>query len=128
MNIFDQYFEPSGPTPPVTSDPLKEMTAYQWEDKYSEHSPDDHQLWMRLFEMAEFNSGRELVSMLAYIRNIGAVLKPDQKYGYVIHPVIGPIGFKDREEYERERRPLMQFKGNVIHLLKLLAKEASGDA
>ncbi|CVK18486.1 hypothetical protein [Sporomusa sphaeroides] len=122
MGVFDKFFDAPEQVIPEPTDLLKEMTAYQWEDKYSEHSPGDHELWMRLFEMAEFNSGRELVSMLAYIRNIGAVLKPDQKYGYVIQPVIGEFGFKDREEYERERRPLMQYRGNLIHLLKLLAK------
>ena len=55
--------------------------------------------------------------MLMYIRNTGAVLIKSAQYGYRIEPVIGPQGWSSREEYDRERAPLLKYQREIVEML-----------
>ena len=93
---------------------LHSGTEYQ--DRYYEHHPSDSDLWRKLFQMAD-RIGEPLASNLMYMRNTGAILVRSEKYGYRIEPVIGAEGWSSREEYDRERRPLVKYQAEIVGML-----------
>lgn len=76
-----------------------------------------------MFQWADTVAGERFAGMLQYIRNTGAVLVPSDRWGYVIQPVIGPQGWMNMAEYEREREPLNAYREPLIQLLKILREE-----
>lgn len=93
--------------------PYEFFGGAQWWDNYAEYSPEDSELWLKLFEHA--NS--DLRACLMHCRNTGAKLIPDQNYGYIIQPVIGLNGWTSQDEYNQERKILMKWKNEIIKLL-----------
>lgn len=98
------------------------IPGYVMHDKYACISPDDSSLWLTLFYLADKYVNTELCDILQYIRNTGAKLIRNPKYGYIIKPVIGKYGWEDMQEYERERRPLEKYRKEIIGLLAKLAQ------
>ena len=89
-------------------------------DRYEFH-PQDSELWLRLFHLADLEVGEPLASVLQYLRNTGCVLIPSAQYGYRIEPVIGPEGWSDMAEYIRERGMLAKHREKLLELLRRLA-------
>jgi predicted ATPase len=85
---------------------------------YSEH-PDDHELWLRLWQYAILikPDGENLSAILAYLRNCGCQLIKSGDM-YVIRPHAMP-----ESDYARERQALNPYKDIVIDVLKRLGKE-----
>lgn len=90
-------------------------SGVEYIDRYTQH-PADSELWLRLFQMAD-RVGEPLASMLMYLRNTGAILVPSTQYGYRIEPVIGAEGWSSREEYDRERAPLLKYQREIVEML-----------
>ena len=105
----------------IITDIFSSIAQFEAYDTYREHSPDDSRLWLQLMVLAEKHSGKDLASILRYIRNTGAVLVADKRFGYVIKPVIGAHGFASREDWERERHYLLPHAGKISAWLKELA-------
>ena len=113
--------ETHAPAPAPTIEPIiREVSLFEYHDRYANHSPGDSELWLRLFMYADSQIHQDCATMLEYIRNTGAVLQANEQYGYVIRPVIGVLGWSSMEEYERERLPLMRWQMDVIRILKRL--------
>ena len=93
---------------------ITDFMGTEYRDTYHQH-PSDSELWLRLFQMA--SSIEPLASNLMYMRNTGAILVRSEKYGYRIEPVIGVDGWSSREEYDRERRPLVKYQREIIEML-----------
>lgn len=99
--------------------------GYEMQDNYGVISPEDSRLWLELFILAS-KKNCELCEVLQYVRNTGAKLVRNPKYGYIIQPVIGVYGWSSKEEYMRERKPLEKHRELLLKLLADLAKGASG--
>lgn len=99
--------------------------GYEMQDNYGVISPEDSHLWLELFILAS-KKKRELCEVLQYVRNTGAKLVRNPKYGYIIQPVIGVYGWSSKEEYMRERKPLEKHRELLLKLLADLTKGASG--
>jgi len=102
---------------------LEEMTLFEFQDKYYDHSPGDSDLWLTLFMWSDSRVGEELSHLLLEIRNTGAILAPDNRTGYKILPVIGVNGWESREAYEKKRWHLQPFSEKLNALLKRLSQE-----
>lgn len=100
------------------------IPGYEMQDNYGVISPQDSRLWLELF-IAASKKNRELCEVLQYIRNTGAKLVRNPKYGYIIKPVIGVYGWSSEQEYKRERKPLEKHRELLLKLLADLAKEAN---
>ena len=46
------------------------------------------------------------------------MLIPDDRFGYVIRPVIGKDGFNSQEEYNQIKEPLADYGDHLVKLLK----------
>ena len=118
------HVSPMPPKPRPDPIPLMLMNSgTEYQDRY-EFSPGDSELSIKLFQWADTVAGERFAGMLQYIRNTGAVLVPNDRYGYIIKPVIGTQGWMSMEEYERERQPLIQYGEALIRLLKILREES----
>lgn len=100
-----------------------EEFGYVMDDHFKSLSPSDHDLWMKLFYLADKYVGKDLCDRLQYIRAGGCHLEPHPQYGYVIRPIIGPIGWASKHQYEQERKCLNPYKEKLVRLLKRLATE-----
>lgn len=100
--------------------------GYVMHDDFRMISPHDHNLWMKLFYLAEKFVGRDLCDRLQYLRNCGCRLEVHPQYGYVIRPVIGPFSWNSKNQYNEERKCLNPYKDKVVWLLKRLATEKIG--
>ena len=100
-----------------------EKFGYVMEDHFKSFSPCDHNLWIKLFYLAEKYVGRDLCDRLQYLRAGGCRLQVHSKYGYVIRPIIGAMGWSSKHQYEQERKCLNPYKEKLIRLLKRLATE-----
>lgn len=86
------------------------------------YDSNDSELWVNLLRKAR-GVDINLYAILMFLRDVGATLVPDQKYNYVIKPIIDPDGVKgwlDKEQYENESHYLVPYKLTVIELLKEL--------
>lgn len=95
----------------------------EFHDDYYKYSPNDSNLWLKMFELAEKNYPGELYSILMYVRNTGAVLIQNDEYGYIIRPVIGVNGWANQAEYEQERGCMAKYTQEILALLKMLRSE-----
>jgi hypothetical protein len=105
------------------SDPektLREMTLFEFRDRYGHVSPGDSQAWLELFILAEQLSGIKLAEVLQEVRGGGAVLVPSDQYGYTIRPVYGPGGWTSQFEYEAQRDKMKPYSKSIVVLLKRL--------
>lgn len=97
-----------------------EEFGYAMQDQRAALNPEDHRLWMALFDLAIKYVGRDLCDRLQYLRGAGCRLMPHSKYGYVIRPIIGAFAWSSRAEYEREAKCLNPYKEKLVRLLKRL--------
>ena len=86
-------------------------------DDYEKKHPEDSNLWVWLFLHAAFVNS-ELADVLCFLRGRGCVLIPDDRFGYVIRPIIGKDGFKSQEEYNQIKEPLADYGESLVKLLK----------
>lgn len=94
----------------------------EYRDDYCRMHPRDSQLWLKMFVKADEKHGRELCSILMFVRNTGAVLVPSREYGHIIQPVIGANGWESREQYDTERQVMSKYRAEIIELLKSLGR------
>lgn len=102
---------------------LPKEFGYVMDDQFNSFSPYDHDLWIKLFYLADKYVGKDLCDRLQYLRAGGCKLEAHPKYGYVIRPIIGPIGWASKNQYEQERKCLNPYRDKIIRLLKRLATE-----
>ena len=102
---------------------LEEMTLFEFQDKYYDHSPGDSDLWLTLFMWSDSRIGEALSHLLLEIRNTGTILAPDVKFGYVILPVFGEYGWPTKAAFDKKRWSLQPYEGKLKALLKQLAEE-----
>lgn len=127
----------------VLSQPIPStiFPGLEYRDNYSKLSPGDSALWLKMFVKADEKHGRELCSMLMFVRNTGSVLVPNETYGRSIRPIIGVNGW-DREDqcnenksgdmdcdkcgvqcYFKETREMRKrYRAEIIELLKSLGR------
>ncbi len=88
------------------------------------HSPQDSNLWLELFILADKVS-HELTVRLEWLRAVGANLVFDQQYGFRIVPIIDPAGMNgwhSQQQYDAEKICLEPFFREVIEALKELRR------
>ncbi len=126
MELYD-YIQQSTPQlvskpnlPPIQ--PLN-FGGYEYKDGY-EYSPPDSKLWIALMKMVDSPDHR-LTDILKCIRNTGAMLVPDQQWGYAIRPVIDPAGqkgWKSQQQYDQEKQYLVPYGNQIISALAELRR------
>jgi len=99
---------------------MRNMTGTVIIDPYANYSPEDHNFWLNLLQMAE-NKNRELYARLFYLRGVGTKLIPNKQWGFVFQPVIGPNGWNSIDQYNQEKTCLNDYGDQVIELLRLLS-------
>lgn len=87
----------------------------------------DRELWMELLAKAQ-RRGIGLYGSLIKIRAIGAVLEPNEKFGYIIKPLIRGVngvkwGWASEELYKKEKETLKPYTAVIMELLKELKDE-----
>jgi len=97
-------------------------------DPYGELHPDDSMLWLELMGQArnQGDIGQDFFERLFVIRGGGSILEENDKFGYVIKPIIGVNGWPTLEEYNQEKEPLNKYLKPLCRLLKELS-ERVGD-
>lgn len=95
--------------------------GYVMQDLRATNNPQDHKLWMTLFDLAYTKVGRDLCDRLQYLRGAGCRLLPHSKYGYVIRPIIGAFAWESENQYRNEAKCLNPYKDKLIRLLKYMA-------
>jgi len=116
MSIFDGQPFDARQSKTEQVNPQKYFGGVTFYDNYYQHSPNDSDLWLLLFERAE-TINNDLLSALMMIRNTGAQLIANKQFGHIIQPVIGKNGWTSRAEYDRERQVLNRYRSDVIKLL-----------
>lgn len=85
---------------------------------------EDHQLWIRLLELAMKRYGEELAGILNGFRCGGTRLKQGKK-GYILRPDVDPTGkvaWESTDEYERMKSKYLEpWRNEVAELLKELS-------
>lgn len=105
---------------------MRELTNVVIIDPYANYSPDDHDLWLTLLQMAE-GKNRELYARLFYLRGTGTKLVSNPQWGFVFQPVIGDDGWSSMEQYNQEKTCLNNYGQQVIELLRLLTSQLGGN-
>ncbi|MBU2703898.1 hypothetical protein Ga0466249_005048 [Sporomusaceae bacterium BoRhaA] len=98
--------------------PLENSLGRVYQDQYPELT-NDSRLWLELFMITDSPDHR-LSDQLMIIRATGAILVPDQQWGYVIQPVIdstGQKGWQSQQQYEQERQYLVPYTQTLITAL-----------
>ncbi|MDU2063766.1 MAG: hypothetical protein E6713_02910 [Sporomusaceae bacterium] len=117
MELYD-YIQQS-----IKPVPIENTMGRVYEDRHSDFTADSR-LWIELFMIVD-KENRELADVLMYIRGTGAILTPDQTFGYVIQPVIDPsgrLGWVSQQQYEKERQYLLPYANLLIESLKELRR------
>lgn len=81
----------------------------------------DSNLWLELFVAAD-KINPDLAHRLMYLRNTGCKLQENEKFGYVIVPVISKKAWASRELYDQEKQCLIPYREEIIGLLRGLAR------
>ena len=98
----------------------EEYIAATYKDIFGkEYSQEDSDLWLDLFMYAD-NMDEDLAARLVYLRNAGTQLKPSQKFGYKLVPVIGKHGWESMEQYKEESKCLNPYKQQLVFCLRKL--------
>lgn len=87
-----------------------------------EYPTNDSNLWLNLLMKAK-QRDIYLFSILVYLRNIGASLVKNDKFGYVIKPIIdsgGQKGWLTQKQYDTEKRYLAPYTKTLTEILKTL--------
>ncbi len=119
MELYDYINVASGPMPPQHHTNVTASLGKVFRDLYP-YSPEDSLLWMELFQITASWNHENLASMLAYLRNVGARLIPDERFGFVLQPVIDPTGFRgwpSQADYDREKQCLNKYTQVLIEAL-----------
>lgn len=90
-------------------------------DPYADVYPADSWLWLELFAMAAKITD-DLQVRLFFMRGGGTILLQNNKFGYVLSPIIGNNGWESMELYNKEKQCLNLYKAQIIELLKELSK------
>jgi hypothetical protein len=109
---FDDYIQQS------IQPPLENTLGRVYQDRYPELT-NDSRLWLELFMITD-SPDHKLSDQLMIIRATGAILVPDQQWGYVIQPVIdstGQKGWQSQQQYEQERKYLVPYGNALISAL-----------
>lgn len=85
-------------------------------DPYQRWHQQDTDLWLRLLSKAHAVN-TELYAILDYLRGAGTVLMPNDKFGYVLAPLIGDNAWQSMEQYKEESQYLNMYKDILIELL-----------
>ena len=96
-----------------------EMAKTIYADTFHTVSPEDSELWMDLFLLADMMDP-EFAAILQYLRNTGTKLVKDERWGYRLVPHVDVNGWKSEEEYRRESRYLLPYKNQLALILKKL--------
>jgi hypothetical protein len=110
MELYDYVNVAKPTTPPGHHTNVIAGLGTVFRDIYP-YSPEDSFLWMELFQIACSMNYANMASMLAYLRNVGARLVPDDQFGFVVQPVIDITGFrgwKSQADYDREKKCLTE--------------------
>jgi len=122
LELYD-YIQPDLPIPPKPPDLFAGM-GYSYEDLYP-HSPNDSRLWIELFMIAA-SMNHDMAKRLEYVRNVGAWLILDQTYGFVIRPIIDPMGMNgwtsDEQYNQQGRNQLSVYGQQVVQCLGILRR------
>ena len=88
-------------------------------DTFHDISPEDSDLWMDLFMMAdEFDT--ELAWILHWLRITGTTLVEDKKFGYRLVPFVGDEGWQSEAEYKQESKALKPYASQLVMMLRRL--------
>ena len=96
-----------------------EMAKAIYADTFHIVSPEDSELWMDLFLLADMMDP-EFATILQYLRNAGTKLVKDERWGYRLAPHVGVDGWASADEYRRESRYLLPYKKQLAFILKKL--------
>lgn len=99
---------------------MKETKAI-YRDTFYNVSPDDSDLWLELFMLADVYDP-ELAAILQYLRNTGTQLKPDTKWGYKLVPFVGAEGWQSEAQYRKEAEYLKPYRSQLIICLRKLGE------
>ena len=90
--------------------------GYEFVDALGGH---DSRLWLELFIQAD-KINHDFQARLQYLRNTGCRLEENEKFGYVIVPIIDSDHWKSQEQYDEEKRCLIPFRTEIVNLLRWL--------
>ena len=99
------------------------MTAYACVDPSVEISPEDSDAWIMVLSKAR-EIDKEFYARLYYIRGGGTKLVRNDRWGYVLQPIItgdNATGWLNWEQYEEEKHCLDGYVQQLIALLRLVA-------
>jgi len=101
----------------------------EWQviDPMYEYSPEDSDLWFILCVKAKKIS-EDFYARLYFMRGGGSRLVPDQKWGYVIQPILSIHGWESLEQYQEEKKCLLPYAKELTTLLRKLADDEMFDA
>lgn len=83
---------------------------------------EDSELWLKLLSIAA-TKGIGLYGTLTKLRAIGATLEKDERFGYLIKPIIKgekgeKWGWANQSLWEAERRNLLPYTNELMKILK----------
>jgi hypothetical protein len=80
----------------------------------------DSDLWLKLFVEAD-KINPDLASRLMHMRNGGCCLQKNDKFGYVIVPVLGEWE-KQGLSYDVEKKCLIPYRDKIVQLMRYLSR------
>ena len=101
----------------------QQTTHYACVDPSMEISPEDSEAWIIVLSKAR-EMDKEFYARLYYIRGGGTKLVRNDRWGYVLQPIItgdNATGWLNWEQYEEEKHCLDGYVQQLISLLRLVA-------
>lgn len=89
------------------------------EDPYAERDPAGVDLWLKLLVKAR-DVSLDFYAVLYYLRSIGTVLVPDDKFKYRLQPIVEDGAWESTEKYNNEKRYLQKWAKPLVEILKEL--------
>ena len=105
----------------------QQVTAYASVDPFADLSPDDSDLWITALTKAR-EIDKEFYARLYYIRGGGTKLVRNDRWGYVLQPIItgdNATGWLNWEQYEEEKHCLDGYAQQLISILRLVAYDGA---
>ena len=105
----------------------QQVTAYASVDPFADLSPDDSDLWITALTKAR-EMDKELYARLYYMRGGGTKLVRNDRWGYVLQPIItgdNATGWLNWEQYEEEKHCLDGYAQQLISILRLVAYDGA---
>nr|DAF05791.1 MAG TPA: hypothetical protein [Caudoviricetes sp.] len=105
----------------------QQTTDYACVDPSADISPADSEIWIILLSKArEFD--KEFYARLYYMRGGGTQLVRNDRWGYVLRPIItgdNATGWLNYEQYEEEKHCLDGYVQQLISLLRMVAYDGA---